>query len=483
MLTTLLLHRSAKWALCLLLPLGLLAVGACEQQSSLKTVAEEGSLRIITRNGPSTYYEDRNGPTGFEYELAKRFADYLGGELQVESVHSLEDIFKAIDNNSVHLAAAGLTITPERQKRFNFSPAYSEVRQYVLYRADRSKPKSIEDIINSRITVMADSSHEEILSNLSHEYPELQWRAATDVETIDILDMLAEGEIDYSIIDSNDFTANKGFYPRLKIAFEIGKPGYLAWALANNPKDQELQEQLKRFFKEIREDGSLRQLEERFYSHSQEVNQIGSQTFSRAVKKKLPKYQPLIQQVAEEYELDWRLLAAISYQESHWNPKARSPTGVRGMMMLTLPTAKEMGIVNRLDAEQSLRGGARYFNKIWRRIPEQVAEPDRTWLALAAYNVGLGHVKDAQIITSQQELNPHKWADVKDHLPLLRKKRWYKNTRHGYARGNEPVTYVQNIRHYYNLLTWSDLARDRTPPPQQVDQYLPELLKNDFKSL
>jgi membrane-bound lytic murein transglycosylase F len=161
-----------------------------------------------------------------------------------------------------------------------------------------------------------------------------------------------------------------------------------------------------------------------------------------------------MQDVALKNGLDWRLIAAISYQESHWRPRAKSPTGVRGMMMLTQPTAKEVGVTNRLDAQQSLEGGAHYFLKLHQRLPEEIQEPDRTWFTLAAYNVGWGHLEDAREITHFQGGDANRWVDVKERLPLLERKEWYKYTKHGYARGNEPVTYVQRIRHYYEVLAW-----------------------------
>lgn len=466
---------------CIALALALLCV-ACNTDTQQTTVQEQGILKVISRNGPTSYYQDRTGPTGFEYELAKMFADYLQVELEITALHSLEAIFQSLEENQAHLAAAGLTMTTERQKRLDFSTPYFDVTQHVLYRIDRARPKSPSDILNSKILIMADSSHEEIMQQLQNDYPQLSWRAATDVETVDLLDMLAEGEIDYTILDSNEYLANRGFYPRLSIGFDVGSPGQLAWALPGKGAAPGLSEDLAAFFKMIKEDGTLTYLQERFYGHSEQVNRMGSLTFNQAVERRLPKYQELIQTVASEYELDWRMLAAISYQESHWNPKARSPTGVRGMMMLTLPTAKEMGIKNRLDAEQSLRGGSRYFNKLLQRVPARITEPDRTWFALAAYNVGMGHLEDARKITQSQGGDPTKWADVKERLPLLSRKRWYQTTKYGYARGNEPVTYVQNIRHYYNLLNWSELAKNRTSPPQEVEQYLPETLREDIRA-
>ena len=153
-----------------------------------------------------------------------------------------------------------------------------------------------------------------------------------------------------------------------------------------------------------------------------------------------------------KYAVDWRLLAAIGYQESHWQPRAISSTGVRGLMMLTLRTAKEVNIKNRLDPVSSIRGGAEYFVKQWHRLPEDIVEPDRSWFALAAYNVGFSHLKDAWQITQWQGNDPTQWVNVSKSLPLLANKQWYPHLSHGYARGWEPVIYVNNIRSYHEIL-------------------------------
>ena len=128
--------------------------------------------------------------------------------------------------------------------------------------------------------------------------------------------------------------------------------------------------------------------------------------------------------------------------------------------MLTLPTAKEVGVTDRLDPDQSLRGGAYYLNNLKSRLPKKIVEPDRTWFALAAYNVGFGHLEDARVITQKRGGDPSSWYDVKQSLPLLTQKKWYSKTRYGYARGYEPVQYVQHIRHYQNVLEWHDIARN-----------------------
>lgn len=456
-------------------------LSSCKQEPAEK---QPGTLKVITRNGSTTYYEDKSGPTGFEYELAKLFADSQNLDLEISSAQSLDEIFDNLNNGSIDIAAAGLTITPERQEKWLFSPAYLHIKQQLIYnRKLQNKPQNIDDVIGKKLTVIANSSHVEILEQLKKDHPELKWHAAPDVETIDLLDMLNSGEIDYSIIDSNEFIANRGFYPQIRSALELGKESELAWALPKNADNQQRLAQLQVFFKTITADGTLQQLEERFYSHVKHIGIISTNTFAKSVTKKLPQYEKLIKEVAQQHNMDWRLLAAISYQESHWNPHAKSPTGVRGMMMLTRTTAKEMKITNRIDARQSLHGGAGYFKKIFKKMPKSIKEPDRTWFTLAAYNIGLAHIKDVRRLTKKLGGNPDKWADVKNHLPLLQKRRWYRQTRHGFARGQEAFTYVQNIRHFFNYLEWLDLSHNRRPPPKNMEQYLPETLLRDFDAL
>ena len=252
------------------------------------------------------------------------------------------------------------------------------------------------------------------------------------------------------------------------------------WAgcFPSRPEYITLRRRADEFLRRIEEDGTLAKLSEEHFGHTWDTNPVDSQTFNRRMRKRLPKYESIIRQVAEEYQLDWHLLAAIAYQESHWNPHAKSPTGVRGMMMLTQTTARELDIEDRLDPAQSLRGGARYFKKLRRRMPERIQEPDRTWFALAAYNIGRGHLEDARVITDREGGDPDRWTEVAERLPLLQKSKYYRNSKYGYARGSEPVTYVKNIRQYYNILSWRDIARNQPLPPVSTREFLPDILKN-----
>ncbi|MDT7041284.1 transglycosylase SLT domain-containing protein [Candidatus Nitronereus thalassa] len=176
------------------------------------------------------------------------------------------------------------------------------------------------------------------------------------------------------------------------------------------------------------------------------------QRFQYHVQTRLPLYREQFEQAAKQYGVPWTLLAAQAYQESRWDRHAKSPTGVRGLMMLTRNTASSLGIKNRLDPDKSIDGGARYVAYLKKQINQNISKQDRTWFALAAYNVGLGHVRDAQKLAVKLEKNPHSWKELKTVLPLLSNKTYYQNLQYGYARGREPVQYVKRIRAYHALL-------------------------------
>lgn len=458
-------------------------LAGCGSSDHLQEIRDSGVLRVLTRNSPTTYYEDRFGPAGFEYELAERFAQHLGVRLQIETQPSIDGIYENLQRGRADMAAAGLAVTPRRSAEVQFGPGYLDVEPLVLTRADSVLPKELADLRNARVHVLAGSNAAEHLQESRAAVPDLQWLESSDLETIDLLDQLDNREIDATVVDSNEFAANKAFYLDVRVAFKLGKPTELAWAFAKDPRNSRLLEEADKFFKTIEANGELNQLIERYYTRSADNDRYDAETFTDNLQKTLPKYQDMFEQVAEDFDMDWRLLAAVSYAESEWKPTATSPTGVRGMMMLTNATAKEVGVTNRIDPLQSLRGGARYLKSILQTLPKTIAEGDRMWFALATYNVGLGHVEDARIIASQLGKDPNKWADLKETLPLLQKSQYYEKTKYGYARGREPVRYVQNVRYYYNLLTWTEVAKQRTPPPKATDQYLPDIFDATLNAL
>ena len=440
-------------------------LGTCSTSPPLlEQILEAGELRVVTRNSPVTYMGGPDGPSGPEFDLVQAFADELGVMLILETVDSVSEIVPRLLSGRAHMAAAGLSITKSRLEYLNFGHPYELVDMHLIYRVGTGKPRSIDDLIGRPIEVLASSSHSDMMASLAEVYPELEWTENADAETADLLRKVAVGEIDFTIADSTDFNVQRNFYPELRVALdlEIGDP--LAWAFTKESGNS-LLARADDFLIAADRSGMLAQIHDRYYGHKQEFDYVGTRNFIRHYESRLPRYRAWFEQAGEEWGIDWRLLAAIGYQESHWRSQAVSPTGVRGIMMLTQDTADYLGLEDRVDPETSIFGGAQYFARQTERIADTVDEPDRTWMALAAYNVGFNHVKDARWIVEQLGGNPNTWVDLSKALPLLAQRKWYSQLPYGYARGWEPVLYVNNIRAYYELLVW--LTDNEVPPGEE----------------
>lgn len=442
-------RRLSGWRSVLLMLL-VLALSACTGDAYIERIQDEGKLVVVTRNAPTTYYVGRDGATGFEYDLVSAFAEHLGVEVELVVRDNPGEILAMIAAGEADIAAAGLTRTQQRQQRVLFSHSYQEVTQQVVCRRGGAQPSQVEDLLGLSIEVPAETSYVEQLNLLQQDYPELSWQVHPEHNTEYLLEKVWQRELDCTIGDSNIVAVNQRYMPELSVRFDLSQPQPLAWALP--PEAQGLQRELNNWLETFRENTQLQALINKYYGFIDVFDYVNTRVFQRKVKTLLPKYQALFQEAGKKHGIDWVLLAAQAYQESHWDRRARSPTGVRGIMMLTLPTAREVGIKSRLDAKQSILGGAKYLADLRSRLPEEITEPDRTWIALAAYNVGMGHVYDARNLARELGRNPDLWHDFRDVLPLLSQKKYYKDLRYGYARGSEPVRYVQRIRNYHDML-------------------------------
>lgn len=409
-------------------------LGACvEKPSTLERVKEDGVLRVITRNSPATYFQDRNGETGFEYELVKRFADDLGVKLQIETADNLDQLFDQLGKPSGPvLAAAGLVSSERRTTQAKFSHPYLEVTPQVIYRNGRSRPTNAQGLVGKKIMVLKGSSHADQLAELKKQNPGLEYEESDAVEVVDLLRMVDEGQIDLTLVDSNELAMNQVYFPNVRVAFDLGDSRDQRWAVAAGD-DNSLLNEVNEFLDKAQKNGTLQRLKDRYYGHVDVLGYVGAYTFAQHLQQRLPKYEKHFKSYAKVEQVDWRLLAAIGYQESMWQPEVTSKTGVRGLMMLTQRTAQAMGVSNRLDPKQSIQGGAKYFMKIKEELDDSIKEPDRTWFALAAYNVGSGHLEDARTLAKREKLDPNKWLDVKKMLPRLSQKQWYSKTKYGYA--------------------------------------------------
>jgi len=454
---------SAIAHICLLLMMGLLLT-SCDlsnnqQNQNAKSIRQAklnpNELVFVTHNGPATYYlNGENEFAGIEYDLATLFVKKYAPEYQIKFlvVNSISDVIPTLLKGKANIAAANLSVTHLRQELVQFSKPYQETQQQLIFNNENNdKPKNLAAIVDKSIAVPAGTSFAERLSEMQKNQPNLRWRALTQVNSELLLDKVANGVLDYTVADSHLVAMMQNYYPNLGIAMPLGKPENIAWALPKNA-DPRLLKKVNKFFEQIHKDGTLRNLLDRYYGSSNRLNTQDIAEFLKLSNSLLPKYQHLFKQAQETTGIDWRLLAAVSYRESHWDTYNTSPTGVRGLMMLTEDTADLMGVTDRLDPKQSIPAGAKYIVKMIETVPERIPEPDRTYMALAAYNIGYAHLEDARVLAKRLNLNPDRWADVKKTLVMLNDPEYYSTLKYGYASGGAPVIFVESIRSYQRIL-------------------------------
>lgn len=430
-----------------------LVIGTCSTTPPvLEQIRQAGTLRVATRNSPTAYFEGTAGPDGPEYELAAGFAREFGVELELRVLPSGTAALEEVRRNRAHLAAAGIVINEPRRATALFGPVYRRISQHVVGHVRGPLPARPSQLAGHRIAVIRGSTHAVSLARLAARLPGLQWAEVDGVDQLDLLAQVSGGAIELTVADSSEFALGRHFHPELRPAFTLEESEEIAWGLG--PRSRDLLAAVQRYFDGIAADGRLAAILARHDQSVARVERIDAAAFVRSVRETLPGYRPWFEEAATATGLDWRLLAAIGYQESQWNHAAVSPTGVRGLMMLTEDAARRVGIADRSDPRLSILGGARYFVLARATIPERIPEPDRTWFALAAYNIGYGHLEDARVLAQRQGRDPDSWAAVRGVLPLLAQESWFTQTRLGYARGWETVGFVRNVQTYVEVLEW-----------------------------
>ncbi|HYR06026.1 MAG TPA: membrane-bound lytic murein transglycosylase MltF [Gallionella sp.] len=402
----------------------------------------------------------------FERELVLLFGEYLHAD--VELIPSTpEKVGQALRKRHAHLAAASLR-SGINNSSLRFGPSYQTVHEQIICNRDGFFPRRLAELADKKLAVLAGSAQEEALREAREKSPWLQWQSRRESSVKNLLQEVAEGTIDCAVANGLQLADARNYYSNLAAAFDIGTPSRLAWAFSMDV-DPDLADEVQVFFDRIRQDGTLNRLLDRYYGHNGRLQPMDAASFIAKINKVLPDYRPLFEEAAGLTGFDWRLLAALAYQESQWDPLATSFTNVRGMMMLTEDTADRMEVRNRLDAHESVLAGAKYLALLRDQMPARIPEPDRTWMALAAYNQGYGHLEDARILTERAGLNPDSWPDVKKWMPLLNQPGYYGTLKHGYARGGEAVILVENIRSYHDML--KRLAPDTTPQFREAITY------------
>lgn len=463
---------------------------AREVPTHLQKVKEAGVLRVAMVNSPTVYFQDTDGPTGFEYELVAGFARHLGVKLDVVERSHVQQVVPALLSHEADIVASGLARERKYGGEVRYGPSLYEVQPLVVYRRGTKRPRKLSSLVGKEIEVSAGSHQARVLNELRQKVPKLAWSESEDDHSVGLLRRVSDGDLKFTVADSHLVNMVHRYYTNLRVAkLNIGRAQNLAWAFRGN-KDYTLYNASLQYFKRINRKGELANLAERFFGHVKVHSYANARGFKAQIRDRLPKLEAFFKEAAAKEKLDWRFLAAVGYQESHWDPDAVSPTGVRGVMMLTMRTARQMGVVDREDPRESIMGGARYIVYVKKQLPKDIPEPDRSWMTMAAYNMGLGHLIAARKITKEKGLNANRWMDVRDNIPLLAERRWYRKSKSGFARGPEAVSYVENIRGFYDILKWE--TRDKTsgnssavpnalPPDEGVPAVADDVKDPDYK--
>lgn len=425
-----------------------------QPRTPFEKIKHTKTLNVVFLNSLSTYYMGINKEEGFEYDMLKSYAKSLGVELNITVAQTTKEALDLYKNQHPHIVSAGITKTKEREKEFSFGPSYFEVQEQIICNRNILKhkrmPKNLQELSNFELMIAKDSIYQNTLNSLLKNKNELNITLTNRFSTEEIVAKVAANEVDCSIVNSNIYAINLKYFPEIALAFAISDRKQLAWILDENATD--LKADMYKWFNIYNQSGKLAELQDHYYGNLLFFDYYGTKVFYKRLKTRLPKFLKYFKEASQYYGIPWRLLAAISYQESHWDPNARSFTGVRGLMMLTQKTAKLLGVKNRRDPQQSIVGGTRHIKQMIKFVPKDIEGENRIKFALAAYNLGLGHIYDAQTLAQKLNLDETSWNDLKKVLPLLAYKKYYKDLKYGYARGSEAIQYVESIYNYRNIL-------------------------------
>jgi membrane-bound lytic murein transglycosylase F len=411
-------------------------------------------LVALMRPGPATWSAERDAQgAGFDYDLASLFAKEHGLALKVISASNPAAKLAAGDSGA-SMGAGGLYrpvpgAAPSADDSLLYSAGYYAVEPVLIYNVDSFKPQSWTDLVGETVGILEGAGLSTALAKVRVDHPEIIWQAVTLASAEALISQVSDGALNYAVVASNEAEAARNVYLNFERGFVVAKKQELVWVFPATQR--RLRDQVDTFFARLRRDGTLQRLIERYFSYTQ-VPRLDAGVFQERIKSLLPQYRAVFQRAQEATGIDWRLLAAMAYQESQWDAQATSETGVRGLMQLTEETARQLGTVDRLDPQASALAAARYLRDLKDKLPQRIVEPDRTWLALAAYNIGIAHLEDARVLAQKQKLNPDSWTAVKTALPLLALPEYHEDAKYGFARGGMPVTFVDRVRAYYDVL-------------------------------
>lgn len=415
-------------------------------------IEKRGVLLYGTRISLLSYFKSGDSIIGYEYQLLKQFADVNKLEIKPILYSSNGDLFDALDSGKIDIAGGHLSKTKQRAVKYQFSAPISQTAIDLVTHFNHRNEDNIEYFEDKNGLIIADSSYEEAINEIDSFEPSHLIKS-NEITLFEIIRKINSKEIDYTLGDSEIINIYQYFIPGIYQTIQVSQPADTVFLFRKNRTDT-LKNKLNEFISSAKDIGLLEQLKKHILIHLPDIDSANTVTFFDNLQNTWPSIEKLVFEVANEKDFDPALLAAISYQESHWEVDAESFTGVKGLMMLTASAAKDMGVEDRTDPRQSLEGGIKYFRYMKSKIPERISEPHKTNFALAAYNVGFGHLEDARILTQRAGKNPDDWNDVEPFLAKLNNPSIAHELRYGNADGSTAVIYVNNILTYQQLMNW-----------------------------
>lgn len=422
------------------------------KHNNWELIEKRGVLNYGTRASLLSYFKSGDSIIGYEYQLLKQFADANNIEIKPILFNNNGDLFSALDSGIIDIAGGHLTITKQRALKYYFTAPISQTAIDLVTHFNHRNLNDIKDFEDKYGLVIANSSYEEVLDEIEQFEPS-NLTQVEDITLFELIRKINSKEIDYTFGDSEIINIYQYFIPGIYQTIQVSKPSDTAF-LIHKSRNKEFKDRLNQFITKASESGLLDQLKKEILIHLPDIDTANTVTFFDKLQSVWPTIKDLVFEVADELEFDRALLAAISYQESHWEIDAESFTGVKGLMMLTASAAQDMAVEDRTDPRQSLEGGVKYFRHMKSKIPERIDEPHKTLFALAAYNVGFGHLEDARILTQKAGKNPDDWVEVEPFLAKLNNPSIAHELRYGTADGSTAVIYVNNIMTYQQLMNW-----------------------------
>jgi len=423
-------------------------------------------LVVLVRPGPVVYFPGLEGRfEGLDADLLRLYAAEKKLPVRFIAIDDVAQLKAALANGDGHIGAGGLLRPPSTGSQaptassgpaeapaagLRWTEGYFTIEPVLVYNTDGFRPATWGDLDGELVAFSDIAGLEAEIEALRTEHPDIRWQFVPQASPVELIARVSDGAIGYAIAGSLAAGIARNIYLDFDVAFPVGGKRSFAWAVPE--QFPELAADLDQFIERVKRDGTLARLVERYVPELRQFQRLDASGLQERVRTALPQFRQHFRDAQEKTGIDWRLLAALAYQESKWDPAATSETGVRGFMQITEDTARRLGVTNLLDPAQNVLAGARYLRDLKDKLPARIQEPDRTWLALAAYNIGLGHLEDARVLAQRQGFNPDHWTNVKRALPLLALPEHYEKAKLGYARGGMPVAFVDRVRGYYDVL-------------------------------